>query len=198
MPKTELLIGTANRGKISEIRNALQDLSLTLRTLAEFPGLVEPEENGATYADNALLKAKYYSSKTGLLTVADDSGLEVNAINGRPGVLSARYGGPDATDEDRVNLLLGELKGAADRRAQFVCVMALEGSIRTVANGVVRGEIAEAALGEGGFGYDPIFIPDGYSETFGVLPALVKDRISHRAQCLKQVRNFLEIELGLR
>ncbi len=191
MVETELLIGTANRGKVLEISEALQGLPVALRTLDEFPILTVPDEHGATYEENANLKAESYFHQTGLLTLADDSGLEVEALNGRPGVFSARYGAPEATDEGRVTQLLAELSGLDNRRARFVCAMVLRGSIRKVTHGVVQGHLARKPIGTRGFGYDPIFIPDGYEQTFGVLPAELKDRISHRGKALAQMREFL-------
>ncbi len=192
MAQPQLLIGTANPGKILEITSALHGLPFGLRRLAEFPSLVSPEEIGGTYEENARLKAEYYFKHTNLMTLADDSGLEVEALDGRPGLFSARYGSPGASDEDRVTQLLAEISEVANRRARFVCAMVLEGAVRTVTHGIVQGQLAFEPVGNGGFGYDPIFIPDGYDQTFGVLPAELKERISHRGQALAQMREFLQ------
>ncbi|MGH9879915.1 MAG: RdgB/HAM1 family non-canonical purine NTP pyrophosphatase [Pyrinomonadaceae bacterium] len=194
----QLLIGTRNQGKIQEIRNALKELPLVLRTLDEFPGLNEPIELDRSYEENAVIKARHYSEQTGFCTLADDSGLEVEALGGAPGVLSARYGGKNISDEDRVNLLLAELNQTDNRRARFICVIAIAGlSSTTVAYGASTGRIAEAPRGKNGFGYDPVFIPDGYGKTFAELTTSVKDRISHRGRALAKAREYLKSQATL-
>ena len=195
MPE-ELLIATRNSGKVLEFSRLLGDLPVRMRGLADFPDSGEVEESGETFEENAIIKARVYAALTGLLTLADDSGLHVAALGGDPGVRSARYAGPRATDADRNALLLSELNAAhdADRRARFVCVLALirpeDGSLKLF-NGTCEGRIGHEPRGAGGFGYDPIFIPDGYTQSFGQLPPEVKDRISHRAVALRAVRSFL-------
>jgi XTP/dITP diphosphohydrolase len=194
----QVLIGTRNQGKIQEISNTLKDLPLVLRTLDEFPGVTVPVELDRSYEENALIKAKHYSGQTGLCTLADDSGLEVEALGGAPGVLSARYGGKNVSDEDRVNLLLAELSRADNRRARFICVIAIAGlSSATIAYGTSNGSIAKAPKGKNGFGYDPVFIPDGYRETFAELTTNVKDRISHRGRALVKAREYLRTQATL-
>jgi XTP/dITP diphosphohydrolase len=193
---TDLLIATGNAGKVREVLPLLDGLPLRLRSLSEFSSVVEIEETGATFAENAALKATAYAAQTGLWTLADDSGLEVDALGGVPGVFSARYGGAGASDADRITRLLAELSrtGDADRRARFVCVIAIaDADARLVhtSTGICEGSIALAPRGVGGFGYDPVFIPDGYQGSFGELPTEIKQRISHRALALRAVRPFL-------
>lgn len=195
-PHTELLVATKNTGKVSELTELLAGLPLRLRNLAEYPDAPEVEETGTTFDENARLKAVGYAAHARLLTLADDSGLEVFALNGAPGVRSARYAGDSATDADRIALLLHELSHADsnDRRARFVCAVALhdpQSDATEIFHGVCPGRIAPAPRGTNGFGYDPVFIPDGYDQTFAELPAAVKQQISHRALALRQVHNFI-------
>ena len=198
----DLLIATRNLGKLREFARLLATLPVRLRGLAEFPHVAEVAETGATFAENAALKVEAYSRATGLWTLADDSGLEVTALGGAPGVRSARYAGAAATDETRRLRLLEELgrTGDTERRARFVCVIALArpGGAPAVElfTGVCEGRIAHAARGSGGFGYDPIFVPEGFAETFGELPDEVKQRISHRARALAAAQAFLTKQLG--
>ena len=192
----ELLIATGNKGKVAELRSLLAGLPLRLRDLAEFPSAREVEETGQTFADNASLKAQGYAAQIGLWTLADDSGLEVDALGGAPGVFSARYGGEGLTDAGRVERLLTELSrvAARDRRARFVCVIAIadpHGHVMNLWTGTCEGQIIHAPRGTHGFGYDPIFLPDGFEQTFGELPAEIKHDISHRARALKAARSFL-------
>ncbi|HEX8458855.1 MAG TPA: XTP/dITP diphosphatase [Pyrinomonadaceae bacterium] len=192
----ELLIATNNAGKMRELRALLENLPVRLRQLSEFPHVEEVEETGRTFAENALLKARLYSRGTNLRTLADDSGLEVDALDGAPGVLSARYAGRDATDEERNARLLSELARTGDSRrtARFVCVIALcnpATGATEIFKGTCEGRIAEEPRGRHGFGYDPLFIPAGHTETFGELPEAVKQQISHRAQALAAVRAYL-------
>ncbi len=195
-----LLIATKNRGKVDEIGKMLAELPIQLQDLNNFPDIIEPQETGSTFAENAALKARSYALQTKLWALADDSGLEVEALNGAPGVYSARYAGENASDEDRIEKLLKELKNIRERRAGFVCVMAVAdetGAIKLTAEGVCSGQIALSASGANGFGYDPIFIPDGFSNTFGELSGDVKQEISHRAQALnkiiQQLRRFYAV-----
>ncbi|HEX8559965.1 MAG TPA: RdgB/HAM1 family non-canonical purine NTP pyrophosphatase [Pyrinomonadaceae bacterium] len=187
--QTELLVATGNAGKVRELSGLLAGLPLRLRLLSEFGGVPEAEETGQTFAENAALKALHYSSRTGLLTLSDDSGLAVNALGGAPGVYSARYAGAGATYAERMAKLLGEIEaaGGGDRGARFVCVIALAdpsaGTLETF-EGVCEGRIADAPRGAGGFGYDPLFIPEGHDRTFAELPEEVKRSISHRARAL--------------
>ena len=191
-----LLLGTRNPGKIHEIKLIIGDLGLELRSLQEFENVEVPEEDADTYAGNALLKAQFYARATGMAALADDSGLEVEALGGAPGVLSARYAGEHATDADRRNLLLSSLAqtGSENRRARFVCAITIarpDGAILNVSEGTCEGVITFAPRGESGFGYDPLFVPDGYDQTFGELSDAIKNRISHRARALMKLREFL-------
>lgn len=191
-PTPTLLIGTFNQGKIKEIGDALTGLRLNLRSAKEFPAITAIEESGSSYRENAVLKAASYFQQTGLMTLADDSGLEVDALGGRPGVFSARYGGNDVSDEQRVTRLLSELDRVEDRRARFICVIALvESGAITTFEDCCEGTLSLSPKGHNGFGYDPIFIPRGYANTFGELPASIKDVISHRGKALAQLRKFL-------
>ncbi len=199
----ELLVATSNAGKIRELSQRLAGLPLRLRLLSEFPSISEAEETGTTFAENAKLKALHYSSASGLLSLADDSGLAVDALGGRPGVYSARYAGQHATYAERMAKLLDELAatGDAERRARFVCVIAIAdpacGSVGTF-EGRCEGRIAHEPCGTGGFGYDPVFIPEGHAQTFGELPDEIKRSISHRARALDQACRFLRERLTTR
>jgi XTP/dITP diphosphohydrolase len=192
---TELLIATKNAGKVRELSELLGGLPLTLRDLSEFPEIETADETGATFEENAAIKARFYGHATGLLTLADDSGLEVDALGGAPGVHSARYAGESATDEERVSLLLREIGHAPNRAARFVCVAAIYDPPRDSLNlfrAECPGRIAAAPRGSNGFGYDPVFIPSGFTQTFGELADGVKQRISHRGLAVAAVRDFLE------
>ncbi|HEX8719979.1 MAG TPA: RdgB/HAM1 family non-canonical purine NTP pyrophosphatase [Pyrinomonadaceae bacterium] len=192
----ELLVATNNAGKVRELSRLLAGLPLRLRLLSEFPEVPEAEETGTTFAENATLKALHYSSRTGLPALSDDSGLSADALGGAPGVYSARYAGRHATYAERMARLLDELEAAGgdDRRARFVCVIAVAdpsaGTLETF-EGVCEGRIARAPRGAGGFGYDPLFIPEGHERTFGELPEEVKHSLSHRARALSQAAQYL-------
>jgi XTP/dITP diphosphohydrolase len=193
---SELLIATNNAGKIRELNSLLANLPLRLRQLSEFPHVEEVEETGKTFAENAILKARLYSRQTNFWTLADDSGLEVDALGGAPGVLSARYAGLNATDAERNARLLAELDRTQDgqRAARFVCAIALydppTGSTE-IFNGTCEGHIVKHPRGQHGFGYDPLFVPSGHTQTFGELSEDVKQQISHRARALAAVRAYL-------
>jgi len=196
MSEQTLVIATRNSGKLFELRELLRDVPFTLYDLNSFPKIESVVETGATFADNACVKARAYAEQTRSLVLADDSGLEVNSLGGAPGVYSARYAGDAASDAQRTGKLLAELSkvSAGDRAARFVSAVAianLEGRILSVSLGVCEGRIAIAPRGSNGFGYDPVFIPDGYSQTFGELSADVKNQISHRSQALKGALDFL-------
>lgn len=197
---TKLLIGTGNVGKLREIKSILGDLPYDIVSLADFNNLETPEENGSTYNANATLKAGSYAKQTGLLTLADDSGFEVEALNWEPGVISARYAGDNASDADRRSLLLSEFSktGSENRTARFVCFVAIaypaqreRPYIMSLTEGVCTGKIIDVARGDDGFGYDPLFVPEGYDLTFAELPEDVKNRVSHRGRALHQAREFL-------
>ena len=196
MPKS-LLLGSRNPGKVVEITGILDDSGWSFRSLQEFPQVGSAEENGNTYSENAIVKAMFYASATGLLALADDSGLEVESLGGAPGVFSARYAGDNATDAERRELLLSELAktGSQNRRARFVAAVAIakaDGEILNVSEGICEGTLTFAPRGNGGFGYDPLFIPNGYDQTFAELPDDIKNRISHRARALIQIKLFLQ------
>ena len=198
--KLKLLVATKNAGKVKELRELLANLSIETVDLNDFPSVVEPEETGATFIENAVLKANYYALQTGVWALADDSGLEVEALNGAPGVFSARYAGVGASDVERIEKLLSEIGITESRRARFVCAMAVadeNGAIKFTAQGVCDGKIAAEARGTGGFGYDPIFIPEGFYETFGELPNSIKQQISHRkraiSEIIQQIRRFYAV-----
>ena len=193
---TKLLIGTGNPGKLTEIKTILFNLPYELVSIAEFKPLNTPAEDAESYAENAMIKAQQYAVQTGLITLADDSGLEVEALDWRPGVLSARYAGDHARDADRRALLLSNLEktGSKTRRARFVCAVAIadaEGKVINVSEGVCVGRINNEPRGNAGFGYDPLFIPDGYERTFAELENSVKNEISHRGRALAKTREFL-------
>lgn len=192
----QLLIATHNAGKVKELRSLLAGLPVCLRSLQEFARIPEVVETGATFADNAALKAVAYAQATQLLALADDSGLEVEALDGAPGVLSARYAGENATDAERTARLLHNLDSTGDksRRARFVCAIAIadpNGNLIYASQGICAGHIAARPSGTGGFGYDPIFVPDNYDESFASLPPAIKEQISHRARALQSARAFL-------
>ena len=191
-----LLLGTRNPGKVIEIVSILANSDWSFSSLQEFPNVGEAEENFATFAENAIAKAQFYASATGLCALADDSGLEVEALGGAPGVFSARYAGAHASDADRRTLLLSELAkvGESTRRARFVAVVAIatpNGEILNISEGTCSGTITFSPRGTGGFGYDPLFIPDGHTQTFAELPDTVKNLISHRARALIGTKDFL-------
>jgi XTP/dITP diphosphohydrolase len=190
----DLLIGTTNQGKLREYGEIFDGVAkLRLLNLKDV-GLdtLDPDEPFETIAENAILKAKIYARESGLIALGDDSGLEVDALDGRPGVYSARYAGEGASDADRRDKLLGEMANIPDdqRGARFVCVAALahpDGTLET-AEGEIRGKIAHAA-GEllHGFGYDPIFIPEGFERVFSEIPPQEKHHISHRGRAAQAI-----------
>jgi XTP/dITP diphosphohydrolase len=195
-PEPSLLVATWNEGKLQELRQLLADLPLGLLGLDDFPTIETVAETGLTFVENASLKASGYATQGHILALADDSGLEVDALGGDPGVLSARYAGEAASDATRIDKLLAELSDVAveNRTARFVCAIAIansEGSILNVSTGTCEGRIDLASHGEHGFGYDPVFIPNGYTSTFAELAPSVKNRISHRARALRGALDYL-------
>lgn len=197
--RPKLLVATTNRGKLREIGAILGDVPFDLVTLADWPDVAPPEETGRTFADNARAKALYYARATGQLTVAEDSGLEVDALGGAPGVESARYGGEHASYPEKFELIYRSLRdvGAATSTARFVCALALadDHAIRFEARGTVEGTIAPEPRGTGGFGYDPIF----YYPPLGATLAEVGERkaaVSHRGQAFRQLSDYLRLEAG--
>jgi XTP/dITP diphosphohydrolase len=192
----KLLLATNNHGKIEEYRYLLKGIPYTLVTPAQMGLKMDVEESGATYAENACLKATALAAEGGLLTLADDSGLEVDALNGEPGIRSSRYAGEGASDADRVAFLLAKLKDVpADKRtARFRCVIALAGPDGQTAlcNGSCEGLITFTPRGQEGFGYDPVFYFPELKKTMAELPPEVKNRISHRANAAREARKLLE------
>jgi XTP/dITP diphosphohydrolase len=191
----KLVLATRNRHKAVELRTFLNDLPFEVLSLNDFPQDVELREEGLTFRENALQKARIVYEHTHLYSLADDSGLEVFFLNGRPGVFSARYAGEGATDEQNNQKLLAEMKGVAPRRrgAQFHSVLALVGErIEELTEGICSGVLGESPRGTNGFGYDPIFIPDGFTRTYAELTADEKNRISHRSRSFKKMREIIE------
>jgi XTP/dITP diphosphohydrolase len=188
-----LLLATTNAGKLREIRDILRDVPLEVRSLDGLPDLAAPDETGTTFEANAALKARYYAETTGLLAVADDSGLEIDALDQRPGVLSARY--PGATYEERFENLWRELaaSGRTDRTARFVCAIALASRDGVIfeARGTVEGRILDEARGTEGFGYDPIFYSPELGKSLGEASLAEKQTVSHRARAFTALRNYL-------
>ena len=188
-----LLLGTRNKGKIRELKELLADTNgLELLSVADHP-FAEVEENGVTFHDNALLKARAVSTQTGLSVLADDAGLEVTALGGDPGVRSARYSGEPVDYERNNALLLERMRGIIDRRARFVIVVALHlvDGREYVRQGDLSGQINERPAGSGGFGYDPLFIPDGYTHTLAQMTMEEKNTISHRRQAIELIKEVL-------
>ncbi len=194
-PIKEILLATRNSDKVRELAALLGDLGIRIRTLADFPTAPEVEEDGETCEANALKKARAIASATGLLSVADDTGLEVDALGGRPGVFAARYAGEGATYEDNCRKLIKELDGVpqARRIARFVTVaaLAMPGGETRVVTGTLVGVIAEASVGIQGFGYDPVFFVPELGRTLAELTAEEKNRISHRAKAFRAMADML-------
>jgi XTP/dITP diphosphohydrolase len=188
-----LVLATANAGKGRELARLLGGLGYTVRSLRDVRGVRLPPEGEASYRENALAKARTVAAATGAVALGDDSGLEVDALGGRPGVGSARYGGPGLTDAERVTRLLAELGPVSARGARFRCVLALVApwGDEAVVEGVVEGVLTDRPRGARGFGYDPIFLVPVLGRTFGELPDAEKDRLSHRARAADAARPVL-------
>ena len=188
----DLVLGTANAAKARELRELLAPHGFRVQTLADLPDYVDVVEDGETFADNARLKAVQQALHLGAWVMADDSGIEVAALEGRPGVYSARYAGPDATDDDNNAKLLAELGDLPPekRAARYVCHVTLadpQGEVRAEANGECRGRIRTAPVGSNGFGYDPLFEVVEYHRTFGELGSVVKAALSHRGRAVRAI-----------
>lgn len=182
----KILIATANGHKFQEISAILSRPGLELMNLREIPNAPQVVEDGVTFEANAIKKAVALAAFTGLWTLADDSGLEVDALNGEPGVYSARYAGEPSNDAANNRKVIAALKGNPNRRARFRCCIALsdpQGRVRTV-SGACEGHLLEELKGNKGFGYDPLFVPDGFSNTFAEIPESEKNTLSHRAKAL--------------
>ena len=190
----KIVLATRNKHKIAEIKTILHDLPLEILTLNDFPDVPVLREDGETFQENSLQKAQEVFQHTKYFARADDSGLEVFYLNGRPGVISARYAGNGASDEMNNEKLLGQMRGVAPRRrkAQFRAVLTLVDDRGVeVTEGICPGTLAELPRGTNGFGYDPIFMPDGFSRTYAELTSEEKNRISHRARALAAMREVL-------
>lgn len=191
-----LLIGSGNRSKARELAELLAALPWTVQSLADLPPTPAPEETGQTFEENAILKARYYSNHFGMPCIADDSGLVVDALDGAPGVHSARYAGDYGNDEKNNERLLEALQEVSwhERTARFVCCavfLAPDGEPH-IEHGAVEGHIAMEPFGEAGFGYDPLFVPVGHSRTFGEMSAEEKHGMSHRGQAIAKLCAFLQ------
>ncbi len=189
-----LILASRNHHKLSELRYFLQGLPVTVRGLDEFDHLGPIAEDGMTFEENALTKAREVHRLTSFPALADDSGLEVFYLNGRPGVRSARYAGPGATDGLNNQKLLHEMRGVARRRrnARFVaCLALIAPGIQELTHGQCSGHVTESPRGTNGFGYDPIFMPDGFTRTYAELSQEEKNRISHRSYAFAAIRDVL-------
>ena len=191
-----ILIATTNAGKLREIRRILDGVPLDFKALTDCPGIPVAEETGASFAENARLKALHYAGLTGMLTLAEDSGFEIEALNREPGIYSARYLREDATYEERFADIYRRLRnsGTDNRRARFVCALAVADGARVIfeTNASVEGRVAVAPAGPNGFGYDPIFFYPPYERTFGEVSDDEKTAVSHRGQAIRAFRRFLE------
>ncbi len=192
MPE-QIVLASSNPHKVEELRATLAPLNIELKSSADFPGLEEVIEDAPTLQGNALKKAEYLFRMTGLPSLADDTGLEVDALDGAPGVYSARYAGEKASYEDNVQKLLKEMKGKDDRNSRFrTALVFINNSGTFVFNGVCDGTIRKEKSGSGGFGYDPVFEPAGYTETFAELDQDEKNAISHRGRAVQKFVDFLQ------
>jgi len=191
----EVLIATTNKGKLREIRRILSEAPVALKTLADFPGIEAPEETGLSFDENARLKAFYYARATGFPTLAEDSGFEVDALNGEPGIYSARYLREDASYDERFADIFRRVResGVSDRSARFICALAVVSGevILFETRGAVEGTLANAPAGSNGFGYDPVFFYPPYGKTFGEVSDDEKTAVSHRGQAMRAFRDYL-------
>lgn len=187
--KDLLVIATRNRGKTEEIRSLLAGQAVDIKNLDDFGPIPEIAEDGTNFEENAYKKASFAARVLGFPAMADDSGLVVAALNGAPGVFSARYAGPSASDEDNCQKLLDNMENIDDRRAAFECIIsiAVPGGSALTYEGRCEGEITRQPAGTGGFGYDPVFFYPPLGKTFAELKAAEKNRVSHRGQALRQV-----------
>ena len=192
----KIVLATRNKKKLGELKRVLAGAHVELKGLDAFPGAPEVEETGATFEENAVLKASQVAKSTGHYALSDDSGLEVDALGGEPGVFSARYAGANANDQKNLDKLLLELKPVPEgkRTARFRAVIALaapDGSVVRTFSGAVEGAIGFSPAGENGFGYDPVFYPQGHDRTFAQMESGEKDAMSHRARALQKLKKYL-------
>jgi len=194
--RLEVIVATRNKGKIREIREALKGLGLRICALSDFPNVPEIEEDGKSFAENALKKARFYSKHFGKLTIADDSGLEVNSLKGLPGIYSARYVREGASSQENNQKLLREMRDVtiSKRGAKFKCIIAVASpdGREAIAEGECKGRIGFKEKGKKGFGYDPLFILPKYGKTMAELSLEAKNRISHRGKALKKIRRIIQ------
>lgn len=189
----KLVLASRNKHKISEMQEILKGLGIEVLSALDFPELEDVDEDQPTLEGNALKKARYVHKQTGLPSLSDDTGLEVNALDGAPGVYSARYAGENVTYQDNVMKLLAELDGVIQRSAQFRTVLALvDGDTENTFEGICEGEILTEQKGERGFGYDPVFRPKGYEQTFAEINPEIKNEISHRGRAIQKFIEFLK------
>lgn len=189
-----IVLATKNKGKIKEMRELLAPMNIEVLSLADFSPVDDAEENGATFAENAMLKARYYFAHTGTPCLADDSGLEVDALGGRPGVYSARYSGEDATDAANNAKVLREMEGIEKdkRTARFRCAMALVGEgVELTTDGTCEGALLTEERGQGGFGYDPIFYVPKFDRTLAEMSSEEKNSISHRGAAVRKMADLI-------
>jgi len=193
--KEKLFIATKNTGKIEEIIFCLKGLNIEVRSFLDYPEIPDIEETGRTFEENAWLKAKAVYDIVKIPVIADDSGLEVDYLKSVPGIYSSRYAGENATDDDNCDKLLSVLEGLTpiQKKARFVCVIIYyDGNIKKVFKGVCIGQIINEKRGSCGFGYDPLFVPDGYNQTFAELEPEIKNIISHRGKALEKFTDFYQ------
>lgn len=187
----QLIFATHNAHKADEVKKIVGN-SLEIKNLSDINFFDDIPETGSTFKENALQKVQYLHDKIKCNCFADDSGLSVDALNGAPGILSARYAGEPSNSQRNTEKLLDVLKNETNRKAQFTCVIAVILDEQThFFEGIIRGTLTESPQGEGGFGYDPIFIPDGYDKTFAELPSEIKNKISHRAIAMQKFQQFI-------
>lgn len=196
---SKIVLATGNAGKVREMSSLLSDFGFEVLAQSDF-NLIDAEETGSTFVENAIIKARHAAKETGLAAIADDSGLEVDALAGAPGVYSARYAGESASDEDNINKLLAQMQGipSEQRTARFHCVLVLmrheNDPTPIICHGTWQGQILLERQGENGFGYDPVFWLPDLECTSAQLPAEEKKRLSHRGQALKQLFDILQQE----
>ncbi len=192
----KIVAATSNKHKLDEFRELLKDQNVEIVGLDSYPEMPPIEETGSTFKENAEIKALAATKYCDLPSFADDSGLEIEALNGAPGLYSARYADTPAA---RIERVLNEMKGQTNRKARFVCCLSIAGNgeIIDTFEGEVRGRIIEEPRGEAGFGYDPIFVPDGYEQTFAEMSEELKNKISHRARACQAAIEFIEDEMSI-
>ena len=192
----KIIIATKNQGKVREFEAMLAPLGYQVQSLLDFPGSIDVEETGQTFEENSILKAEAISKEYQLMTIADDSGLEIDYLNGEPGVYSARYAGPQKNDQANIDAVLKKLENVelGQRQARFVCALAISvpGQPTQTVVGTCEGYIAKERKGQGGFGYDPIFVIDNSGKTMAELTKEEKNTISHRADALRKIKDVLK------